>query len=195
MATALKIFAAPTTLPVSLADVKAHLRVDTTDENDHIQTLIEAVTSQLDGFTGTMGRCLSPQTWDLYLDAFPCGDDAIRLPFPSLIGVTWVKYTNTAGAWTTISTDDYELDLISPDGWIVPVAAVGWPTDVLDSFNVVWVRFQAGYADGVPAAIKHAIKLMVADLYEHRETYVVGQTIAETMAVQSLLEPFRRRPV
>src|ERR1051325_1611605 len=47
-----------------------------------------------------LNRALLQQTWRLTLDAFPCSD-VLRLPRPSLISVTSVKYLNTSGVLVT----------------------------------------------------------------------------------------------
>jgi uncharacterized phiE125 gp8 family phage protein len=75
----------------------------------------------------------------------------------------------------TIDTDNYYVDARSVPGWVVPVSTFTWPTP-LDAINVVRVRFTGGYEDdvsgnsGVPNPIKLAIKIMVADMYDNRES-------------------------
>jgi len=180
----------PASSPISLTEVKAHLRVDHTDEDTHIQLLIDAATTYLDGWTGILGRCLVSQTWDLYLDSFPTCETSIEIPLSPLISVSSVTYTDTAGDPQTVDSDDYTVDTITPPGWVVPDSSFSWPA-TMDAVNAVKVRFVAGYSS-VPAAIKAAMLLMVADLYENREPVIIGQTVNETRAVQSLLAPFRR---
>ena len=179
----------PASSPISLTEAKSHLRVDHSDEDTHIQLLIDAATTYLDGWTGILGRCLVAQTWDLYLDEFPGG--SIQIPLAPLISVSSVTYTDTNGATQTVDSDDYTVDTYTPPGWVVPDSTFTWPS-TLDAVNAVKVRFVAGYSGGVPAAIKAAMLLMVADLYENREPVVIGQAVSETRAVQTILAPFRR---
>ena len=54
---------APAEPVVALADVKADLRVDHSDPDSVIQAQIDPATSQLDGYSGVLGRCLVSQTW------------------------------------------------------------------------------------------------------------------------------------
>jgi uncharacterized phiE125 gp8 family phage protein len=63
----------PVAAPVSLAEAKAHLRVDFDDEDALISGLIDAATQHLDGWSGVLGRALMPQTWEMSLDRFPAG--------------------------------------------------------------------------------------------------------------------------
>jgi uncharacterized phiE125 gp8 family phage protein len=74
----LQLVTPPTELPVSLSMAKRHCRVDHNDDDSVIDIYIGSATKTLDGKDGTLGRCLMPQTWDLYWDAFPCG--ALEIP-------------------------------------------------------------------------------------------------------------------
>ena len=59
----MKRLAPPTEQVVTLAEMKAHLRVDGDDEDLLIQSLTDAAVSWLDGWDGVLGRCIMPQTW------------------------------------------------------------------------------------------------------------------------------------
>lgn len=141
----LTLVTAPTAEPVSLADCKLHLRVDSTAENDLIAGLNTGARDYLESFTR---RALPRQTWDWKLDAFPCGSE-FYLPKAPCISVTSITYLDTDGAEQTLSTDVYGTDL--PTG---PMARAGriylkynqqWP-QTRDIPNAVVVRFVAGYA-------------------------------------------------
>jgi uncharacterized phiE125 gp8 family phage protein len=189
--TRIRRLVAPAEAVVSLAEAKAHLRVEHADEDAYIQSLVNAATSHLDGWSGTLGRALVEQTWEVTLDAFPVG--AIHLPLGDVIAVVSVVYDDTAGDEQTVPPTDYVLDNRSLDGWVVPVSGVSWP-DTLDAVNAVRVRYTAGYgaASAVPAAIKHAILMLVAHWYANREAVNVGNIItAFPMAVDALTHPFR----
>lgn len=74
----LKISVAPVTEPVSLDEAKLHLRVDLTDEDTLIDTLIAAAREDCEKF---QNRAYISQTWELWLDAFP-SRNYIELPLP-----------------------------------------------------------------------------------------------------------------
>lgn len=96
---ALFLVMAPSIEPVSLAEAKAHLRVEVNDENSLIQTLITAARQYVETATR---RALLQQTWDDKLDAFPCG--AIVLPLSPVTSVTSITYLDTAGVSQTWSS-------------------------------------------------------------------------------------------
>lgn len=193
----LKLIAAPEDWPITLEEAKAHLRVDTDDDNNLIEALIDAAVDYCDGPTGFLGRALIDQTWELVLDAFPACDKEIKIPMPPLIEVVSIKYDDGAGAEQTLDPSRYTVDSVSEPGWVLPVGS--WPS-TFDGVNAVRVRFRCGYldqtaspaAENVPAAIKAAIKLIIGNLYGNRETIVIGQSVAEIpWTAQALMRKHR----
>ncbi len=181
----------PATEPVTQAEAKAHMHVDGTDDDALITRLIKAATGHIDGPDGWLGRSLVSQTLELVYDTFPCGP--LKIPYPPLISVESVKYIDpTTGLSTTFGAVNYEVDTDSQPGWIALARGATWPTP-LDTINAVRVRYTAGYTS-VPEPIRHAILIMVADMYEHPETVVVGKSNAALKiptTAELLLAPFR----
>lgn len=136
---------APASEPVSLADLKLHLRVDTTAEDDLIAGLGVTARQYAEAFTQ---RAIPLQTWDLKLEGFPCGSE-FYLPLAPCVSVTSITYVDTNGDSQTLATSVYDTDL--PTG---PSARAGriflkysqqWP-QTRSIPNAVTVRFVAGYA-------------------------------------------------
>lgn len=196
----LALVTTPSVEPVTLAEVKQHLRVDTTDEDTLIATLITAAVDYVSGRNGYTGRVLVQQTWDYYLDAFPSG--AIEIPLPPVQSVTSITYKDRDGASQTLATSVYSANTTREPAQIVLKQDQAWP-ETYQSWDAVKIRFVAGYvptsadsptdfASGVPAAIKAAILLTVADLYENRS----GQELSSgqfqiNQTVKNLLNPYR----
>ena len=184
---ALKLITAPSTLPVTLSEAKAHLRIDHADEDALITALIETASA---GAEHETGRALMAQTWEIALDAFPAAIEMTRTPVQSITSVT---YANTDGAQTVLSDALYSLDAADEFGWayVVPAYAGAWP-ETRDEINAVRVRYVAGYADAesVPAAIKSWILLQVGAMYAHRESDVIGQ-VQRLGFVDALLHRYR----
>lgn len=184
---------APTTQPITRAEVKTHLRIDHADEDGKIDALILAAVSFLDGPEGKLGRCLMPQTWR---HVFPdWGDTHLRLSLPDASSVV-VTYIDPDGATQTLSSSLYEVVEDSNATVIIPTDGAVWPS--LDYVaNPVIVTAVHGYAsaDAVPAAIKQAMLLMIGDWYEHRNQATAGSagTMPLAVPIDALLAPFRRR--
>ena len=55
-----------------------------------------------------MGRALLTQTWDMYLDEFPCAGEII-IPLSPLQSVTSVSYVDQHGATQTWASANYRI--------------------------------------------------------------------------------------
>ena len=168
----LKLVQGPSELPLTVEQVKAHLRVDDDDNDALIETYLRAAVAYAESF---MGRALIDQTWDYYFDAFPTG--SINLPRSPLLEV--LEFVGEG-----VPFADYATDFAIEPGRVYLTTGSSWPT-VVGVTNVGRIRFRAGYVDltgsptgEVPSDILAAILLIVGTLYAHRETIVVGQTPA-----------------
>src|SRR5262245_57253066 len=136
---AVKLITAPADPVLTLAQAKAHLRVDHNDEDDLITALVLAATANVETFTG---RALIDQTWELVLDSFP--DDTnlfeIEIPKPPLIEVVRIAYDDELGDEQVMAAADYFVDNASEPGWVVPASDSLWPA-TLDAINTVRIRF------------------------------------------------------
>lgn len=199
----------PAVRPLSLAEAKAQLRIDFDVDDAQIEACIDAAVEHIDGDMGWLNRALCPQTWELRLDRFPGGwlagrPDAgahIEIPLPPLIEVVSVTYEDENGDTQTVDPDTYRVfDHGRRKSTIAPVRTATWPTPE-PLHDGVRIRFKAGFASDddpdvadVPAPIVSALKLMVTDLYQQRETFVTG-TIAQpapmSTTVERLLYPWR----
>lgn len=183
---------APTEEPITLTEAKAHLRVDGSDEDALITSLITAARQHIDGRDGWLNRALVTQIWDLKLDRF-C--NPIRVPLPPLVSVDSVKYLDLTGAEQTLSSSLYRVTGVGSalKAEIRPAFDTSWPS-VKSAVESVTVRFTAGYgaASAVPEPIKSAMYLLIGHWFEHREQVTLGAN--PTMlpfAVQNLLMPYR----
>ncbi|MBF0358866.1 MAG: hypothetical protein HQL70_09680 [Magnetococcales bacterium] len=176
---------APTVTPVTLAEAKAHLRVDSAVEDEPITTSILAATGYIDGEDGWLGRSIVTQVWKMMLPGF---GSVIRLPLPPIQSVDSIKYVDLDGASQTLATDQYALT----DREVRPAYNVSWPSTRVQP-DAVTVTFTAGYglAEDVPAAIKAAILLHIGSLYQVRESHVIGDVIEPPFGYSALLASYR----
>lgn len=165
--------------PVTLAQAKAWLRVESgADEDALIAALIPAARARCEWHTG---RAFVTQCWTLWLDSI--GDGGIELPLPPLAGVDSVTLYARDDSATVLDEGAYTVDL--PGGRVMLKS----PPMALRAHNAAAIAFTAGYggASDVPAPISQAILQIVAALYDHR-----GSDATPTPdAALALLAPFR----
>lgn len=158
---------APAAEPVSLADVKSHLRVDHTDHDAMIASLISAAVADLDGYAGTLGRCMVNQEWR---QDFKEWDWRFRLPFPNVSTAT-IAYQDENDAAQTVAASQFEIVEAHRGAEIVFKDAFQEPSTYDDEVAPISVTFTTGYgtAADVPQDIKIAIWLMVQMDYDQPE--------------------------
>lgn len=184
---------APTAYPVSVTEAVAQCRVDTTDENALFQALIEAAVSHVDGYSGVLGRALLTQTWQQSYPGFTTG---LRLPVGDLISISTVTYYDSDNVQQTLSSTVYRGLTDSRGPYVAEKPDQSWPSAYTrdDAVTVTWTAGYGATAASVPAAIRHALLLLIGHWYENRESVVIGAPVASLpMAVESLLAPYRLR--
>jgi len=183
---AIKRLSNPSTEPITLAEAKRHLRIDNTDDDDYITSLIEVARRAAED---RMERTLITTTWKLTLDQFP---DAIILPMPRIQAISTVIYTNRANEQVALSNTDWFLDADSEPGWLVPAVNKSWPLTL--GINAVAVTYTAGYgntAASVPAPIKQWILLAMGDLYDQFRSLSAEKPVVPQNFADALLDPYR----
>jgi uncharacterized phiE125 gp8 family phage protein len=191
-----KIKTAPATEPVTLEEVKRHLRLAVSaaqasgysEEDEWFTRSIAAARRMVEQ---ELGRVLITQTWYVYLDKWP-SSRFIELPYPPLASAT-VKYRLEDDSGYDNTFSDVIADLITEPGRVVLAADEYWPTGTLYPVNPIQVEFGCGYgaASAVPSGIKSAILLKLSDLHEERGETLVGPSFKTTGAMDSLLQQYR----
>lgn len=161
--------AAPAVEPVTLAEAKAHCRVDSSADDALLANLITAARELVEDY---IDRSLVTQQLVMTLDQFP---PEIELPRPPMSGsgtttAVTVTYTlNQTGQTATLSTSEYRVDRNSTPGVIRNLYGQTWPSN-LDDPNSITVTWWAGYgaAADVPQRVKSAMLMTILELYEKR---------------------------
>lgn len=195
----LSLVTAPSVLPVSVEEVKQHLRITHDDEDTMIYALISAATDYAQEFTK---RQFITATYDLTLHAFPPAgkwyldpsgwaylDTEIVIPKPPLQSITSITYVDMEGNSQTVSSSIYAVDINVDPGRVRLAYNQTWPS-TRHQPNAVTIRYVCGYGtiSSVPEVIKAALKLYVGTLYEHREHVITGTIIADVPdAMKALL--------
>lgn len=199
----LTLVTAPASEPVSLAEAKAHLRIDAADDDSLITALITAAREAAEAHTR---RALVTQSWRLSLDGFPAAaqpwwdgvrrtanvaadGSVIELPRPPLVSVTSVTVYDDDDSATIAAASSYYVDSDREPGRVVLRSGGTWPV-VGRVAGGVEVLFVAGYgaASAVPQAIRQGMLMLIGHLYEHREAEAGGSLPS---GVTALWRPYR----
>ncbi len=154
----------PAVSPVTVEQARAHLRVDETQEDALIASMIEAATRRVEFETA---QALITQRWSLLRDCWP-RDGILAIPLHPVQAVEEIRIL-TASGLQTAAAESYETDLASRPARIRALS--GFPVPAR-RMNVIEVRLRAGHGDApadVPAPLRQAILIIVAHWFEHRE--------------------------
>lgn len=189
--------------PVSVEEVKTHLRVESTDEDDYIQSLIISARKIAEN---KMRRTLLPTTYKLVMDDFTSLSASIEIPFPPLstvssnLTVNFILDTTIADDSTQVYSTAYRIDYDCTPQRIYPVYGNEWPSCVISSADrkdAVWVQYVAGYQNRskVPEPIKMWLKIKVASMYENRQPGFEGKFYSQMQELpyqyfDGLLDPY-----
>ena len=171
---------------ITVADLKAHLRVTHTQEDTLISALRSAAISWVEEHCNIK---LGSYTARGYLPDWRVA----YFPIGPVTAITEVKYQTTADKdydtdLTTLGTTLWYTDEITQPARI---AFRDYPTTYDYALTPVVVTFTAGYTT-MPAPVLQAIRLLVAHMYENRQEEVTG-TISTRLkfGLEALLNPFR----
>jgi uncharacterized phiE125 gp8 family phage protein len=181
----LQLVSPPALEPVTLDEAKAHLKIDTTDDDALIGTLITGARARAEWHTG---RAFITQSWTFALDAWPCGEP-VEIPLPPLQAVASITTYALNDAATVLDPSLYQVDAASSPARIALKQGATLPVN-LRAMNAIVIAFTAGYGDAesdVPAQIRDAILELVANAYANR-----GDTSGELpLDALALLAPYR----
>lgn len=191
---------------VTTAELKTHLRIIHSDEDDYLDSLIKAATQEIDmpsdttnSRPGWLGRSLLQRTLKLTLHAVP--PHTIHLPGPPVQSISTVEYRKSDDTFETIDSSDYHSDLSAepaklwPDGeWPLNLGG-DWPQAIHGGPDTFRVTYVAGYASAsdIPEVIKQWVLCRAAELYRDREGSALGVTSTRLTHIDRMLDNWRVR--
>lgn len=157
---------APVNKPVTLVEVKVHLKIDAADatQDDYLNLLIDMARDFGEKYTK---RTFINTGFTTFRDDF---NDSLLLRRSKVSAITSIKYL-IAGVLTTLSTDVYSFTDVTSFSEIFLKVDQVFPTDVDQVPQAVEIIFTAGYGPDttdVPADVKFAMLNHIADLYSNR---------------------------
>jgi uncharacterized phiE125 gp8 family phage protein len=179
----------PLAEPLTLAEVRAHLRLDTEDEDALLVSLITVAREHLERETGLV---LAGRAFRLCLDTWP-GDGILTIARGPVRQVTDVTVYGGAGEPSAVDLDGHLLDGEARQArlWLRDMPA---PGRVL---NGIEVDFVAGFGESgveVPETLKRAMLLHIAAMFACRGVVPAdAQPAVVPPGYDRLVAPFCRR--
>jgi uncharacterized phiE125 gp8 family phage protein len=153
----------PDVEPVTLGELKEHLRIGHASEDELLSSLIRAARDEVERATGT---ALISQTWRFVLDRWPRSGcvELMRYPARTVLSVTAYRADGEA---SLIAPASYQFDPLSRPARLHfderPAS--------LRTMNGIEIDFSAGFGEAgtdVPDLLKRAILTLTAHWYEFR---------------------------
>ena len=165
---------APSATIVTLQAAKDYLRVDYSEDDTLIQSLIDTARIRLEQYASV---AMSARTLKVvaYVDEF------IELPYAPINTISLVEYWDGA-AWVSMTLGDYR---VLGDTY----KKVYFTSPIMSEFRFTYT---CGYAT-TPESMKTALLKMVGDLYEYRESSVESsKPSANLTTAYELMKPYKR---
>lgn len=173
----------PTEEPISLGDLKAHLRITETAEDSALQGFIRAARRAVEA---RGGLSIISQRWRLSFDAPP--SRILTLPRAPIASIDAVEAVSDAGA-AVIGTELYSVET----GAVGRIKSEGpWPRGrTIAGYRI---DFTAGWsvASAAPEELKLAVRMLAGHFFENREGAQAERVFAVPQAVDALIAPFRQ---
>jgi uncharacterized phiE125 gp8 family phage protein len=172
------------TVATAAADFGINITTATGDTNEdaYITALIIAARKYCENY---QNRAYITQTWELSFDDWACCcNGVIELPKGNLQSITSIKYTDSAGTVTTISSGDYVVSTRGMLGRVAPAYGKSWPSFTPYPLDAIVIQYSCGYgatSASVPETIKQAMYLLISHWYENRLPLADKMTVPDEL--------------
>ena len=175
----------PASEPLTLYEIKAHLRLDSGDEDSLLTRLISSARQYVENATR---RALVTQAWRAFLDRWPTRR-RVLLPVAPVQAVTEIRVFDNTGAASIVASSNYKLDASRTPAALIVQPAMLAPTA---RANGIEIDMNCGYGapSDVPLPLREAILRLAAFWYEYRLDMQNGLGAAASVT-DALIAPYR----
>ena len=172
---------------VSTADLKEHLRITFSDDDNYIEGLEKAAVHRIEEFCN-----IYLMETSLIQYGFNINDVSILYKSP-IAGVSIpALYVYQSGAWV-LQTGVEFIRNVKPPRMYINNTTIGTPdSDIKQKYKVEYSVGIGRLPSEIPDPLIQCIKIMVADMYENRQSVIVGKTVSEIpRTAQYLMNPYK----
>ncbi len=182
------LMAGPALEPLSLEEARAWLRLDTSDEDALVQSLIKAARCAVEEATRL---ALIAQKWRLRLDGWPA-DRIIHVPLAPVLSLDNIQIISAAGVGVPVDLSNVQLEMSRAP----KIFVTGSPPQPGRLREGIEIDLTAGYgasAVHVPSPLIAAMRLLIAYWYERRGEALHEHHVASLPpAIAAAIAPYRR---
>ena len=204
-----RLVTGPAVEPVELFEIKSHLRIDDTSEDE---VLVDAICEARQMIEDYLNVAMINQSWRLTLDHWPGdrpstypptlssilspGDRSVELPRFPLGSVTSVTTYDSASASTAVTVANvFDVDTYSTPGRLALQSGAVWPTAGRPT-NAIDIEYVAGYGatkGAVPPLLRRAVRNVASFLYEHRGDCGSSVSVFQDAGAASIIDQYKLR--
>lgn len=180
-------------MTITVLEAKTQLSITSDDDDTLLRALIGAAQDAVAEYTQ---RKLSSATYTQTFDGFKAPMVLDNAPVTS---VTSVQYIDRDGVTQTADPSLYVVDTRQSRAKIEKAWGETWPDTRDGDQQTVTVTYVAGYEVGdspesnpMPESLRQAALMIVGALYENRENFIIGASVAEVpVSAKFLMSPYR----
>jgi uncharacterized phiE125 gp8 family phage protein len=183
------------TEPITVSEAKAHLRVDTTDDDSYITSLIKVARQSAEI---SLRRSLGVnQVYQVAYKTYPTVQRKLRIPNPPFISISSLKYFDLSNTEHTVSSDNLVVDSTGDTNAFVAIKSSTIFQEIsFEKIAPVVLTYTAGYSDvaDIPQPIIQGMYLLLSHYYDTREPIsYTGTPIAIPRSVDFLFNQYKVR--
>lgn len=174
--------------PVTIAELRKHLRIEHNEEDSYLSMLIGAARASAENY---IDGVIADRAFVASLDDF---EPEVTLPIrPVSVETVNVSYIDEQGDSQALVAYDHSQSLYRTT--LRPAYDADWP-EVEQGFDKVTINFTAGFSaffGEMPKDVKHAILMIAGTLYDQREDHTAQVKLYDVpMSSRMLLDPYRK---
>lgn len=182
----LALITPPPAEPVTLAEARSWLKLDTQDDDPLVAALVTAARMAVEAASGCI---LVSQTWRWSFDAWP-PDPILSCPLGPVSAVAGIGVADATGSLVALPASRWSADIASQPARVALAGPLPVPGSPLAGIAIDLVCGFGPLPASVPEPLRMAVRLMLAFLYENRGE---AGPVPMPLAAASLAEPYRTR--